>query len=79
MYQFTIIKTAPWNNSIFEFCSKLKNKKKSYQEAKELICKFYDVVNIQSEYSDPFEVQEVNNCLLIYCGLDHVLTIKIDL
>lgn len=79
MLQFTIIKNHVWNNSIFEFCTKLKSKKKTYQEAKELIFKFYDVLNINAEYLAPFEVQEVNNCLLVYCGLDHLLTIKFDL
>jgi hypothetical protein len=79
MYQFTIIKSDAFNNSIFEFCTKLKSHKKTYQQAKELIFKFYDVLNVKLDYFNPYEVQEVNNCLLIYCGLDHLLTIKIDL
>lgn len=69
-----------FNDDVFKFCSKLLNTDKTTEQKKNLLYDYYSVLNIRLDYlHELYEVQEVNNCMLIYQGQKHLLTIKFEL
>jgi len=77
MLQVTLINSDIWNEDLFNFCNNLKEHNKTPEQCKDLIYKYFDVFNIR--FHKRYEVQEINNCLLIYKDLTHLLTIKFEL
>jgi hypothetical protein len=77
MIQITLYKHDYLNESFCRFASKL-SEKSGYSVVNKVIVKYwFDIKNI--EYDDKFDVQEVNECILIYKGDNHLMTIKFEL
>lgn len=78
MIHFTIYKHDMFNSIVFDYCSSLCNLKLTIDEFNENLSKYLEELFFKIP-GDPFELEKVNNCLLIYRGLNHLFTIKFDL
>lgn len=79
MINITIHQHYPdFNSEIMNFCSLLVQRNESPFKATQSIKTYINSTNLGRRFYK-FEIQEINKCLLIYSGLDHLLTIKFEL
>lgn len=80
MTQVTIVKTDEWNDLIFSFINHLDRNELDSSQKKDLLKKYFEVQNVKFIHKEMiFSIEEINNCLLIIKGADHLLTIKFEL
>jgi hypothetical protein len=77
MIQLTIVKYHSWNELFCTFAAELLKTEKTIDELKYLIKSWCDVYNVK--YNPKWDLQEVNNCVLLYIDNIHYITIKFEL
>jgi hypothetical protein len=77
MIQLTIVKYHSWNELFCTFAAELFKTEKTIDEMKYLIKSWCDVNNVK--YKPKCDIQEVNNCVLLYIDDIHYITIKFEL
>lgn len=80
MLQVIIVKHTDWNDRVFEFISRLKEKNTPAEKITDLLYKYAEVYNVLFNFdSQMLSIEEVNNCILVLRGGVHCLTIKYEL
>lgn len=80
MTQVTIVKRDDWNEHIFTFIESMDEKNFDSAKKKDLLMKYIEVQNVRFTFEKfMLSMEEINNCLLIIRGGDHVMTIKFEL
>lgn len=78
MIQFTILKHDYWNSIVFDYCSSLAGLNLEPDKFEELLNKYFEDLFVKA-FGELCQFERINNCFLIYRGLDHLFTIKIGL